>query len=84
LPPGLLIAANTGLDRLGLPIPSSPRELAVLALNGMLETVAITIKEYCEALGILKENPIEVSIFAFGIPVMLKDWIEQNVHHIGM
>jgi len=82
--PGLLIAANTGLDRLRLPIPSLPIEDAVLVLNGMLETAAITIKEYREALGILKENPIEVSIFAFSIPVMQKDWIEQNVHHIGM
>ena len=61
-----------------------PIEDAVLVLNGMLETAAITIKEYREALGILKENPIEVSIFAFRIPVMQKDWIEQNVHHIGM
>ena len=36
------------------------------------------------ALGILKENTIEDSIFAFVIPVMQKDWIEWNVHLIGM
>lgn len=81
---GHLTAANTGVDRLGLPIPSTPIKHAVLVLNRMLETAAITIKEYCEALGILKENPIEVSIFAFGIPVMQKDWIERNVRLIGM
>ena len=76
-PPGFLIAANTGLDtgldRLGLPIPLSLMEHAVLVLNRMLKTAAITIKEYCEAFGILKENPSVVSFFPFGIPVMYKD-----------
>ena len=82
--PGVLLAANTGVDRLKHPIPSTPLEHAVLVLNGMLETAAITIKEYREALDILKENPIEVSIFAFGVPVMQKDWIERNVRLIGI
>jgi len=64
------------------PTPSTAIEHAVLVLNKMLENTAITIKEYCQALDILKSDPVEVSIFAFGVPIMHADWIERNVQLI--
>jgi len=51
-------------------------------LNRMLENTTISIMEYRQALDILKADSVEVSIFAFGIPIMQADWIERNVRLI--
>jgi len=64
------------------PSPSIPIEHGVLVLNRMLENTTITIMEYRQALDIVKADPVEVSIFAFGIPIMQADWIERNVRLI--
>jgi len=57
-------------------------EHGVLVLNRMLENTTISIMEYRQALDILKADPVEVDIFAFGIPIMQADWIERNVRLI--
>jgi len=64
------------------PTPSTRIEHAVLVLNEMLENMAITIKEYRQALNIVKADPVEVSIFEFAIPIMQSDWTERNVQLI--
>ncbi|PWW80012.1 hypothetical protein C7212DRAFT_341172 [Tuber magnatum] len=76
------IAVPHGENHLGLPVPTAPMDPAVLVLKKMLEEGDITINEHREALVILQENPIEVSIFAFGIPIMQTDWIERHVRHL--